>query len=343
MTEFMIKTQEIAKQSLKINEIETSVESVKSIVESVKNGLESVGLSEMEANLEAIETNLGKHISILGGFSSSLKQIVMKYLTAESSVLMQNLTRSSLVDLAGSVVREPSINNDNSTDGLPPGYNIVDNMDGIPMSKELYDRIYGENGLAYLHGSETPPDGYDAAKIAAMYIAGSAVANLLGLNSGELLNNFFFGDGSDYYYDATEFLFNKNVNEHYTNNIESVAAFAEGYLEDGQTITLSVDGLRGCDGFLGGDHDEWNAVLHANTFAAINQADAGIVCEITRNGDQYEMTYKYYIIDHYDFEHDILPELYDLNKYGYATNFVSIGEIDGYVTWNSGLDSICYY
>ena len=122
--------------------------------------------------------------------------------------------------------------------------------------------------------------------------------------------------------------------------MESVASYVDSCnLADGETITLSVTGLCGCESFIASGNyleDLANAGLHANTFTSINAADASIVCEVTRNGDQYTMNYNYYIVDYYDWDKNIMEDLYNLNAYGYANNFLGIGETSGEMTWDAG-------
>ena len=243
-----------------------------------------------------------------------------------------------------------------STDGreIPNGYILVDNMDYIPENQNLYDRLYTSpteeydesgnpiNGLSNLHNSDTAPDDFHALLTALNYIPFALLAQGAGLTAGDLLLHFFWGNGNDYHYDATSLLLNQRVRKNFQDNVQDIATASESYIKDGETIIISNsknNTLPGCQTFLDKDEDDEqiaHVLANANTFATINSADAGIVCKITRNGNHYTMKYNYYIIDYYDFDKDVLRELYDMNKYGEAANFMGYGKITGRVEWDAG-------
>ncbi len=45
-----------------------------------------------------------------------------------------------------------------------------------------------------------------------------------------------------------------------------------------------------------------NWVLHPLDFVAFGSAEAGIVAKCTNNGGEYEVTFKYYLLDYYDWD-----------------------------------------
>ena len=230
-------------------------------------------------------------------------------------------------------------------------YIVVDSMDYLPMSQDLYNRLYVNpaemysvlqiydqdgnpiNGLANLHDTLDIPEDYQFWKPGALYIPFASVADALGITSGELLLNYINGDGSDYVYDASALMLNGDINQNFQDNINDVMNACEGNIEDGETIIIAnspTNNMPGCSGF----DSTWDKLTHLPTWTAVNIADAGIVCEVTRDGDHYTMNYNYYIIDYYDFDNN--PEdLYLLNRYGVASNFVGYGKYSGTIEWDA--------
>lgn len=269
----------------------------------------------------------------------------------KSIISLYNETENNLKDLSISVCRNGNDGNKTDNRALADGYMLVDSMDYIPMNQKLYDRLYVNDtgevdkkgnpiyGLANLHNSAIAPDDFNPVAIGWKYLPLASFADLASLTSGELLIHFFNGNGEDYYYDASSLLLNKKVRENFSANVQEIASASEKYLRDGEKIIISNsqdNALPGCQSFLDrdGDIEQFlHIVGNANTFATVNSADAGIVCEVTRDGNHYCMNYKYYIID---YDKNVLPELYDLNRYGYANNFVGYGKISGEVEWDAG-------
>ncbi len=219
---------------------------------------------------------------------------------------------------------------------------VVDSMDYLPLSNSLYNKIYvgyEEDGVWHepwnsVHDSAIAPEDFPYIKTWLNYMPIANIADLMGLTCGDLLVNYFDGNGETYVYDASSLLINENVRENYENNISSVIASCEGNIPDGETVIVATSpsvNMTGCDGFNG----FFDMAIHANACASINIAEAGVVCEITREGDHYTMNYNYYIIDYYDFD-DNPEDLYDLNSYGIAQSFLGYGKISGTIEWDAG-------
>lgn len=232
------------------------------------------------------------------------------------------------------------------------GYIVVDDMSFIPLSQDLYDRVYNEeNGLYYLHNSEKPEGFWNGlGTISYGILTGTigGVADAMDLTAGDFMTHFYFGGGEDYYYDAAPLLQNPTVNSYFNENINSVAMSCVGNIEDGETVIIANsrdNPFTGCHSFLDGNGvmQYIEPVANANTFASINSAQAGVVCEVTRDGDQYTMTYNYYIIDYYDYDPAVLEVMYNMNTYGYAENFMGYGKISGVATWTAGSDTVENY
>lgn len=230
---------------------------------------------------------------------------------------------------------------------------VVDSMDYLPISDFKYAQVYtgytDEEGVWHaplnsLHDSATPPNGIiDWEAVVWQGITGIAgeIASSFDLLAGDMMHHYYCGNGKDYYYDAAPLLQNPTVNLYFQDNVNDVAMACTGNIADGETVIIANSGshaLPGCHSFIETDipiPPFAYAVMNANTFGSINAADAGIVCEITRDGDQYYMRYDYYIIDYYDYDPGLLEPMYNVNTYGTATSYMSYGKISGTATWNA--------
>lgn len=332
---------------------------------------------------------------ILGGNSSAtfndpFKSIDLSYRAGNPNMLKGNPGANG--GNSGGVTTIPDSD-------LPPGYSNVDSLDiDPPMSETKYNSILGDGGSWYNYNTKDltlkgfltdvlPVSALSCLAALGYGIFGSAThipkpseAIIPGMAlvddvnrvsrasiASALFMHYLDGSGAAVTYPASCFLQEDNINYHFNDNLSQIASYAEGQLQDGETIRISVDNMCGCENlvpqsgedalniFTNGkisDEGFWDAVANGfdglNTEAlsaclAFNQADASVVCEITRNGDEYTMNYRYYIVDYYDFDDGCggNPEsVYNLYLYGMAHDFMSYGEIDGVATWSAGDDSL---
>ena len=87
-----------------------------------------------------------------------------------------------------------------------------------------------------------------------------------------------------------------------------------------------------------------DVLLNPISFGAVNVGDATMVAECKFDGYRYEIYYKYYIHDYYDFDprNSMVAELYALDTFGLANNYLSIGKLAGYATFTVDNDNIIY-
>lgn len=73
----------------------------------------------------------------------------------------------------------------------------------------------------------------------------------------------------------------------------------------------------------------------------VGESFGSIVAEVTRNGDTYEMKYKYYFIDiyewaiHYEKPKTMISELHLFHELGLAKEYLMHGSFEGTITWKS--------
>ncbi len=266
------------------------------------------------------------------------------------NVANKNNVTMSRVKGNGTLTRTGGGDDDEQEETFIDGFIIVDDMSYIPLSDSLRQTVYDEeDGLNNLHDSAKPENIWERLEMygtAAFTFAGGAIFEELGLTSGDLLMHYYTGGGRDYIYDGIPLLQNSTVNSIFQGHINDVAMACDGNIADGETVTFANSPSttwQGCPNFItleNGLPQGLNVAGNFNTLCTLGDAEAGIVCQVTRIGDQYCMVYSYYLVDYYDFDSNLLESMYDMNRYGYGTNFMAYGKISGVATWTAGSDTV---
>lgn len=87
MADFYINTETVSRQTTRITNVSDTVKNVKGMVGNVSSGLAGIGLGQVVPTINALEQRLARHVGITQNLSSSLSQIVIKYIAAESDIL----------------------------------------------------------------------------------------------------------------------------------------------------------------------------------------------------------------------------------------------------------------
>lgn len=214
------------------------------------------------------------------------------------------------------------------------------------------NRIYGlinlHNSLDFSLAGEEPISEYD--DIDTLYsiynqwiflvflIKDGGISFAEGYAPADLLEHYLSNTGTTYNYNAYS-IYGNDMYSYLRYNLYSLKAECVNVLESGEKryIASSPDadftGLNVTQGT--GDEQIINAFLNLNSFLAANVAKAVMVAECEFDGEEYTVYYKYYIVDYYDWDPAVMPDLYTLNIYGLANGYVSIGKIEGTVTFTA--------
>lgn len=161
-------------------------------------------------------------------------------------------------------------------------------------------------------------------------------------NASKFLLHYCGNSGTDLNFDADEpiactaagrEIFNKTMNR--------LIAEAEATLADGATVCVSTRANRNLYSAEEVDYLLVNFYNYSNPMEfdwdySIGCGTTGIVAEITRNGHEYTMKFKYCIFDLYDWDKEQEASLYYLNCKGKAKCFKSIGVYEDSFKWIRG-------
>ena len=355
MSKLDVNWKKLLKNAKEIEQLSSELKNVESKLKDVKTNINSMGeYGDIVSALNSIIEEVKKEAKCAKEMSGKLDEIGSVYKTTEVKIVscsVAGIEKNGMAKSFFETINKIKINGtakDVDRD-MPKGYVIVDNMNHIPISDKMRKRLYKKDtgevdkygnkirGYANLNNSKDRPEmAYVPFGQGLIFV--SAASFLQFLTSGELLLNYFTGDGSDYHYDANQLIRNDRVKDNFVKNINATAKACEACVKDNEKIIIANSGnapLSGCQDFAVND-GFFEQVANANTFLAINEAEAGIVCEVSREGNHYSMTYNYYIIDYYDFDEEKKESLYNLNRYGYASNYLGLGKVSGTVEWEAG-------
>lgn len=114
----------------------------------------------------------------------------------------------------------------------------------------------------------------------------------------------------------------------------------ESYMKEDQTIYIANSRYNVMCGYPSLTAEDFGTmVINSPVILALNSCDVGIVAKVTKKGDEYMFDYTYYLIDYYDFDKNLLPSYYLMNRYGEWQNFINYGTFSSKVTWKAGESS----
>ncbi len=135
-----------------------------------------------------------------------------------------------------------------------------------------------------------------------------------------------------------EWSYNNSAKEYYDINMCKTMKAVESVTNRYNTeVYMSVSPDKKMDGCLYVDVNDKldvsaavTAFLNSSIFGTFNDADAGITlhCVYNPETDEYDMDFKYYLIDYYDFS--FFEELYEQDAVGLAQSY----ELYGYLSWS---------
>ncbi len=270
------------------------------------------------------------------------------------------------------------VSDPNVGDTLSGGFIYVDGMDYMPYSNILNNQIYYEqvvftkadgkevfypidredqyiygginihNSLDFSLPGETPVSEYDnIEKLYKKYndwLFRIYVFKYSGMISGyplisvpvDLLEHFISNKGTDYVYDGTEIKCD-NLKINILHNLYQLKAQCFTILEEGESrhIATSPD----ADVAALNIEDIMMAIQNFNAHTAVNSGRAALVAECEFDGKVYKIHFKYYILDYYDWDPFKQLALYNLNVYGLANTFYSVGVLEGDATFTTDPNS----
>ena len=151
----------------------------------------------------------------------------------------------------------------------------------------------------------------------------------IGILAGGLLDHFMNNTGENLLYNTNvlceDYVFYRDI------NLKSILSECAQRLQEGETIILASSpfydftGLNVLDRYNTPGKQFTYILNNLNEFASINAAQATFVVECSLKDGIYTFSAKYYILDYYDFDSIIVPELYNLDSVGLSNNFLSIG------------------
>lgn len=163
----------------------------------------------------------------------------------------------------------------------------------------------------------------------------------------ELLHHFLIGDGKIYEYNANTIL-TKDINKMLLINLyylkdECIKTMNSG---DELYIATSPSSCLPCSGIMSKQslvEQSFSAAISLESFLAVNDGYAVYVAKCTYDGERYNIFYKYYILDYYDWDSKVIEDLYALNVYGVCESYITIGKIEGYATFEKSEDDLINY
>ncbi|MCQ2529204.1 MAG: DUF4214 domain-containing protein [Saccharofermentans sp.] len=181
-----------------------------------------------------------------------------------------------------------------------------------------YD-VFNHGRLAYL-GLKTIFLIPEAAAALEYYLFGdggiyySLVASHIYIHSSSVLNENYLSNFNQYwgtlYYKLRD-SFSLNMTKYYISHLNDVYLYAKNILKDGRTITIRLKPLEN-ERLIAYTYTE-NVLQHnaldydLAPFLGIGGCSAGVHAQITRNGNQYTIQYRYVVFDAYDW---CLPSSY---------------------------------
>ncbi len=117
---------------------------------------------------------------------------------------------------------------------------------------------------------------------------------------------------------------------------------SEDTLADGATLCIATRGDRSeyskeeVDSLYVDFYNHVNNPMEFDWMFSIGKGTSGVIAEVTRNGDEYTMRFKYCFFDLYDWDQNEESELYKLNSKGLAKCFRSIGVYEDSFRWIKG-------
>lgn len=165
----------------------------------------------------------------------------------------------------------------------------------------------------------------------------------------KLLEHYMENNSEDYNYSGSEYIMIGDINNNgYINllyNLYQLKQECVNVLNDGETKYIAtapdseffaLDVLNGYSNM----NQKLYIGLNYEAFLAVDSANAVFVGECSYNGDRYIIDFNYYILDYYDFDPQLLEELYAFNVYGLANTFWTIGKITGRAMFTKESDII---
>lgn len=140
-----------------------------------------------------------------------------------------------------------------------------------------------------------------------------------------------------------------NGNEHYFKNVDKLLDACEDMMPNNSKKIIKGIGDFIASNFKGGNRERIpNTPLFYHIpddyWFSIGISDCKMVCECTRNGDEYRLVLKYYVQDFYDWDKKSDSsagfvkdsEMYKLHKAGMAKSFKSRGVYNDIIVWKKG-------
>lgn len=266
------------------------------------------------------------------------------------------------------------VSDPNSADRLSNDFIYVDGMDYMPYSDALNKQINSEQvvftdedtgevfypidrngqyiyGGANVHNSldfslpgETPVSEYDDIEtLYEKYNQWLFIIYMLKYNAvlskpvkpnipTDLLEHFISNKGTEYRYDGT-LIEGNNLRKclletMYQLKEECIAVLEEGeqrYIATSPYFDMAAISING----------GWDKITNPNAYLAVNSCKAAFVADCKFDGTTYTIHFKYYILDYYDWDPYKQRGLYELNVYGLANSFYSVGALEGYATFTT--------
>ncbi|MBD5135240.1 MAG: VWA domain-containing protein [Lachnospiraceae bacterium] len=214
--------------------------------------------------------------------------------------------------------------------------------DGVPATDRSGNQIFGlENLHDTLDGSKWYETvGHNVIAGIGVYIAGVPpipVQKPFAQDAASFLARYVSNIGGINKYNAKNILSNSIALENFEKNMTELITTCESYMKENQTIYIANSRYNVMCGYPSlTAEDGWTLLLNSPVILAINSCDAGIVAEVTKNGDEYTLDYTYYLIDYYDFDKYLLEDYYLMNRYGKWQNFINYGTFSSNITWKKG-------
>ena len=255
---------------------------------------------------------------------------------------------------------------------LTTDFMYVDSLDYMPYVKVLNDQIYNEQvmfskdntyfyptdrngeyifGCANMHNSldfslpgQTPVSKYDdIEKLYNKYndwLFRIYIFKYSGVYSShypfikapvDLLEHFISNTGTEYHYDGM-LICGDNVEYCLHETMYQLREECYAVLENGEQRYIATSPEFD---MAGASIDKGNILTNFNAFASVNSCKVAFVADCKFDGTEYTIHFKYYILDYYDWDPFKQRALYDLNVYGLANSFYSVGELEGYAIFTT--------
>ena len=152
----------------------------------------------------------------------------------------------------------------------------------------------------------------------------------------DLLEHFISNTGTEYHYNG-QLIYGGGIEEYLYHNLYQLKFECFAVLQEGEQRYIATSPVGN---FTGIDlDDDGEKVSNLKAFISANSCKAAFVADCKFDGTKYTIHFKYYLLDYYDWDPFKQPALYNLNVYGLANSFYSVGVLEGDATFTTDLNS----